>query len=66
MSVVIPTEVAEGVANLIRYCCTRENNFRYFTNMTIGEFNYKISIMLEDVDEVKEARISTITIKRED
>lgn len=62
----ISPEVAEGVAYLIRNVCNQENNYFFATIMTIGELNYKITISLRDVDPVKEAKVATITIKRED
>lgn len=62
----IPLEMAEGVANLIRVVCSQENGYRYITHMNIGDYNYKIIISLQDIDPVKEAKIATITIKRND
>lgn len=62
----IPPEVAEGVAQLIRNVCKEENGYFFSTIMTIGELNYKITISLRDIDPVKEAKVATITIKRED
>ena len=62
----IPKEIADGVAEIIRTVCNQENGYRFITFMTIGDLNYKVTISLQDVDPVKEAKVATITIKRED
>lgn len=62
----IPVEIAEGVAYLIRNICNQENGYRFITHMAIGDYNYKIVISLQDVDPVKEAKVASIIIKRED
>jgi hypothetical protein len=62
----LPPQVLEGVAQLIRETCNEENNYTYYEMVTIGDNNYKLSIKLYDVDDNKEARITTITVKRED
>lgn len=62
----IPPDVANGVAELIRNLCNKENGYNYVTHMTIGDYNYKITMTLQDVDPVKEARIASIIIKRMD
>jgi hypothetical protein len=62
----IPQEIAEGVAEIIRQVCNQENGYQFITFMTIGDYYYKITITLDDVDPQKEAKIATITIKREE
>ncbi len=62
----IPAYITEGIANLIRNLCSQENDYTYRTWMTIGEYNYKVTIALQDVDQVKEAKVASILIKRED
>ena len=62
----LPKQLLEGVADLIRSCCNAENNYTYIEFTTIGEFNYKVTIKLQDVDENKEAKITSIIVKRED
>jgi len=62
----LPAQLLEGVAELIRNVCNEDNNYTYIEFATIGEYNYKVTIKLHDVDEHKEARITSITVKRED
>ena len=62
----IPQEVAEGVAMLVRNLCTQENDYKFFTNMQIGDYLYKVSISLQDIDPVKEAKYIHIILRRED
>jgi hypothetical protein len=62
----IPQEIMEGVANIIRALCNKENEYKFYTRATIGEYNYKIKIELQEVDEVKEAKIASIIIIREE
>jgi hypothetical protein len=62
----LPAQLLEGVAQLIRETCTAENNYTYIEFATIGEYNYKVTIKLQEVDEQKEARITSIIVKRED
>ena len=62
----LPTQLLEGVADLIRAYCNAENNYTYIEFATIGEFNYKVTIKLQEVDENKEAKITSIIVKRED
>ena len=62
----IPQEVMEGVATIIRELCNKENGYKFFTRATIGQYNYKIKIELQEVDEQKEAKVSSITIIREE
>jgi len=62
----IPDEVLEGVAGLIRMVCTKDNKYCYYANKNIGGLNYKIAIKLNEIDEEKEAKYITITLRRED
>jgi hypothetical protein len=62
----LPPQVLEGVADLIRNVCTKENNYTYYEFVQIGDLNYKVFIKLQDVDAEKEAKAVFITIKRED
>jgi hypothetical protein len=62
----IPEQIAQGLTQLIRMTCNSNNNYLWCSKITIGDYNYKITITLQDVDPVKEARISTIIIVRED
>lgn len=62
----LPPQVLEGVADIIRECCTKENNYTYHEFVQIGDFNYKVFIKLHNVDTEKEAKAVFITIKRED
>jgi len=62
----LPAQLLEGVAQLIRDVCNEGNNYTYIEFVTIGNFNYKVTIKLQDVDEQKDAKITSIIIKRED
>jgi hypothetical protein len=62
----IPVEALEGVADIIRMVCNKENNYSYFATKPIGNYKYKIAIRLAEVDEEKEAKFITITLRRED
>jgi hypothetical protein len=62
----LPSQLLEGVAQLVRECCNEQNNYTHYEMVTIGEFNYKVCIKLYDVDDEKDAKITSITVKRED
>ena len=62
----LPAQLLEGVAQLIRDVCNEENNYSYIEFVTIGEYNYKVTIKLQEVDEQKEAKVTSIIVKRED
>jgi hypothetical protein len=62
----IPEQIAQGLAQLIRMTCNANNGYLWHSTITMGDYNYKITITLQDVDPVKEARISSIIIIRED
>jgi len=62
----LPAQLLEGVAHLIRDVCNERNDYTYIEFVTIGNYNYKVTIKLEEVDEQKEARITSIIVKRED
>jgi hypothetical protein len=62
----LPTQLLEGVAELIRNVCNKDNNYTYIEFTSIGNFNYKVTISLQDVDDNKEAKITSIIVKRED
>lgn len=61
----IPPQVLDGVAEIIRSLCNKDNDYRHHEFVTIGEYQYKLSIILSDVDEVKEAKTVNIILKRE-